>query len=255
MSRAATAARMFCLVALCAPAGCTRPVEPVAVAPEEQEGYIDMLFIGNSLTYTNDLPDVLAALSRTMKDSAVIRVGLVGMANFNLEDHWALGTAQKAIAVGGWEYVVLQQGPSSVEVNRQQLISSTRDFSQLIVRAGATPALFSAWPQENRFVDFPRAIESYELAAAAVQGKLLPVASAWHIALTADPELRLYSDGLHPSNVGTYLTAAVIYGAVYNKSVANIPNEITTGRVRIAVASDLGARLRQAADAANKIAR
>lgn len=43
--------------------------------------------------------------------------------DFNLDDHRAQGAAARAIALGGWEVVVLQQSPSSLPQNRAQLRS------------------------------------------------------------------------------------------------------------------------------------
>ena len=87
-----------------------------ALAPLPAGGH-HVLFIGNSLTYVNDLPATLSALAAASGDT--IRVSSVAFPDYALEDHLAEGSAAKAIALGGWELVVLQQGPSSVEANRQ----------------------------------------------------------------------------------------------------------------------------------------
>ena len=47
--------------------------------------------------------------------------------------------------------VVLQQGPSSVEVNRDTLRQATREFAVEIVRVHGKPALFSATGVRFRF--------------------------------------------------------------------------------------------------------
>jgi hypothetical protein len=88
-----------------------------------------VLFVGNSLTYVNDLPGIVQALA----DSAggdKLAVETVAGPNLALVDHWNEGTARREIARGGWELVVLQQGPSSVEANRDSLRIS-RAFSSM----------------------------------------------------------------------------------------------------------------------------
>ena len=205
------------------------------------------LFIGNSYLYTQDIPGIVQALA----DSAggdQIAVATVAGPDLALIDHWKLGAAREAIAQGGWEWVILQQGPSSVEVNRDSLRLVSRLFAGDITQAGAQPALFSAWPTSDRRQDFPRAIESYTLAAADVNGLLLPVASAWLAAWARDPSLGLYADRLHASPAGAYLASLVIYSRLLGKTPIGLPARL---RLRsgetIAISTQVAAVLQAAA--------
>ena len=78
-----------------------------------------VLFIGNSLTYTNDLP----AMVRVMGESAgtPLVTGMVAEPGMSLEDHWSRGGARAAVASGRWDVVVLQQGPSALPSSRENL--------------------------------------------------------------------------------------------------------------------------------------
>jgi hypothetical protein len=87
--------------------------------------------------------------------------------------------------------------------------------------------------------DYPRAIESYQLAAQDVQGLFIPVASAWLKAMEFDPELNLYADGLHPSREGAYLSALVVYASILKKSPRGIPAEIGGFQINEATAAIL----------------
>jgi hypothetical protein len=185
-------------------------------------GGTHVLFIGNSLTYVNDLPGTLAGLAAASGDT--IRVAQVAFPDFALVDHLVDGTAMRWIGVDGWQYVVLQQGPSSVQVNRDSLIMMTKVFDASIRAVGAKTALYSVWPELVNFSTFQRAIESYQLAAQAVNGVYLPVAAAWLAAWQRDSTLQLYSsDGLHPSELGTYLAALVIYERLTAKDARLLP--------------------------------
>jgi hypothetical protein len=95
-----------------------------------------------------------------------------------------------------------------------------------MVKVHARAALFSAWPTSARQQDFPRAIESYTLAAADVQGVLLPVAAAWLATWRRDPAIELYADGLHPSAAGAYLSALVVYSTLLGKSPVGLPRTL-----------------------------
>src|SRR3954469_4414809 len=72
------------------------------------DGGHHVLFIGNSLTYTNDLPGTVSDLARSVGDT--IRVKSVALPNFAVIDH-ALGqsNATDVIKSQDWEFVVLQQ--------------------------------------------------------------------------------------------------------------------------------------------------
>jgi hypothetical protein len=181
-----------------------------------------VLFIGNSLTYYNDLPVLVQGIADAAKGDSLI-VAMVAGPDMALVDHWNQGDAQKKIASSHWDFVVLQQGPSSVAINRDSLRLLTQMFAPLIWKAGGKPVLFSAWPQVDRRVDFPRAAESYRLAAADVGGVYAPVANAWIEAWNRDPSLALYSDGIHASPTGTYLAALVIYSSVFGKTPVGLP--------------------------------
>ena len=56
-----------------------------------------ILFVGNSLTYFNDMPDIVAAISLGAEDDPPMRVGMVAFGGFSLEDHWNQGDALDAI--------------------------------------------------------------------------------------------------------------------------------------------------------------
>lgn len=187
-----------------------------------------MLFIGNSLTYVNDLPGIVQSLADSAHgDSLDVRT--LGAPDYALIDHWNDGQVQNTIAGQPWDFVVLQQGPSSVEVNRDTLRLATKLFAPLITKSGGKPVLFSAWPTFGRRQDFPRAIESYQLAAADVGGLMAPVASAWLIVLTNNPSIELYDiDGLHPTTIGSYLSALVIYSTLLGKTPVGLPAKFTT---------------------------
>ena len=184
------------------------------------------LFIGNSYLYTQNIPEIVEALADSAHGDK-IATAMVAGPNLALIDHWDSGPARSTIAQGGWEWVILQQGPSTVGVNRDTLRLATSYFGGVIAGVNAKPALFSAWPSEDRRQDFPAAIESYTLAAQDVQGILLPIAAAWVAAWQRDPALQLYQDGLHPSPQGAYLSALVIYAVLLEKSPVGLPAKLT----------------------------
>lgn len=176
-----------------------------------------VLFVGNSLTQGNGLTGMVRALTRQAGEP--ISVEEITFAGFSLEDHWNEGTARRTIQRGGWRYVVLQQGPSSLPESRENLLLWAGRFNQEIRRAGARPAFYSVWPDITRSAFFDDVSESYRQAAASTEGLLLPAGEAWRAAWRREPGIALYaSDNFHPSVRGTYLAALVICAQVLGRS-------------------------------------
>ncbi|MEK7400833.1 MAG: hypothetical protein AABZ80_00570 [Gemmatimonadota bacterium] len=209
-----------------------------------------VLFIGNSYLYLQDIPGIVQALADSAKGDK-LAIETVAGPDMALVDHWVSGAARGEVLKGGWEWVVLQQGPSSVAVNRDTLRLVTKLFADLMAPGKAKPALFSAWPSSSRFQDFPRAIASYSLAASDVNGVFLPVASAWLGAWSRDPSIELYLDDLHPSIEGAYLSALVVYGRLLGKSTKGLPNGLRLhSGASFTIPASVAATLQAAADSA-----
>lgn len=210
-----------------------------------------VLFIGNSLTYTNDLPAIVRALAESAGEP--LAVAMVAFPDYSLEDHLGAGDAAFTIQSNQWDVVVLQQGPSSLPENRENLRSTVKLFDPMIRAAGARSALYSVWPQSDRTADFENAIGSYVLAAEDVDGILFPVAEAWLETWRISPGLALYAtDGLHPSTMGSYLAALVIYGKLTGKSPVGLPGSLRIGSGTISIAASTVPILQLAAQRANE---
>ncbi len=220
-----------------------------AATEPDLEG-LRVLFIGNSLTSTNDLPGVLSwMLAET--DVAVGRIESVALPNFGLEDHWGLSTTRRRIAEGDFDVVVLQQGPSATE-GRPSLLEYSQIFSDEIVAAGGRPALYMVWPSRARFFDFDGVSDSYETAAEQVDGLFFPAGEAWRAAWAQDPDLELYgADGFHPSEMGTYLAALVMFQQLAETDPRTLPAVIPTPSGLVGITDEVAALLHQAAIDAN----
>ena len=185
-------------------------------------------FVGNSLTYVNDLPGMLEALSRAPADTPPIETESVAYGGYALEDHLAQGDAARMIRRGGWDLIVLQQGPSTLPASRENLITYARQFATLIRAEGAEPAMYGVWPEKTRLDAFDAGIESYRAAADSIHGLLFPAANVWKAAWQLDPGLPLYGpDDFHPSELGTYAAAVTIYAVVNDRSPVGLPFRLT----------------------------
>ena len=205
-----------------------------------------VLFVGNSLTATNDLPAVIQALARSRGQALDYQT--LARPNYSLGDHWEKGDARDAIRKGRWDFVVLQQGPSALEESRELLLKHTRLFAEEIRRVGATPALYMVWPAASRRQDSDRVTESYRLAAEKVAGVLVPGGEALREAEKKAIGLPLFSaDGFHPSMAGSYLVALVFYQRLFRESPVGLPAlNLPPGEARSlqAIALEINGRFR-----------
>jgi hypothetical protein len=89
-----------------------------------------VLFVGNSYTYTHELPQLVAALARA--HGTELHVEMRAEADFGLFDHLR-DPKLRPLVVQRWDWIVLQQGPSSLPESRRSLVEATREFHR---RAG-----------------------------------------------------------------------------------------------------------------------
>ena len=176
---------------------------------------IRVLFIGNSLTYANDLPAMVCALAR-VGGTAGRSCETVAKPDYGLEEHWNEREARQAIA-RGWDVVVLQQGPSALPESRRLLIDYTRRFDAEIKKAGARTALYMVWPSRARRGDFPGVSQSYAAAAKDVNGPAS--ASRRRVARGMGHRFADYRCMDRMVSIrrpmGTYLAALVIYEQIF----------------------------------------
>ena len=213
-----------------------------------------VLFIGNSLTYSNDLPSIVEALAKAAGQREFAHK-TIAFPDFSLEDHWNKKDARKAIMKGKWDFVVLQQGPSASKDGRALLLEYGHRFAEEIRRIGGRPALCSIWPSASRPQDFKGVGESYRQAAEDVDGLVFPVGEAWLSAWSANPSIGLYSsDGFHPSAAGSYLAGLVIYEQLYARSPVGLPSKLRlSAGAKIEIPPDQALLLQHAAEEANKL--
>jgi hypothetical protein len=224
--------------------GCTGGGSPLD--PGTSQVY-HVLFIGNSLTSVNDLPGTVALLAAAGGDS--IEVEAVARAGFALIDHVeGKSDAVPVIRSRQWDYVLLQQGPSSLPLSRDTLILATRLLDPDVRAAGGRVAELMVWPAKDDIGVFDQVRLSYQEAARAVDGLFLPGGEAWRAAWALDPSVALYGeDGFHPSELGTFLASLVAYEAITGRDVRRLPPSAFAAGHRLNVSAGTVRLLQRAA--------
>jgi len=241
-------ARVTAALCLLVSTGCGSKPEPLSVLPP---GGRHVLFIGNSLTYVHNLPATVAAIAQLAGDT--FRVAMEAGPNLALIDHLkGASNAVQTMRLGGWDYVVLSQGPTPRGICRDSLVLWTKMFEPLIRGVGAKPALYMTWPAVNQHSWFDDVRISFQQAAAAVNGVFLPAGEAWRSAWAEDPNLQLYGgDGFHPSEIGTFLAALEIYERISGRDVRTLPPRAFSDGLPLTLPEATVRLLQQAAHAAN----
>lgn len=184
-----------------------------------------VLFIGNSLTYENNLPAMIEAVAAQAGMKGRVTCRAVALPNFGLEEHWNDGRALRALRDERWTLIVLQQGPSSLPESETVLRAYTKRFAAEANARGAQVALYSVWPALNRIGGFDAVSAAYAHAADDVGGAVVRVGDAWRAAWRRDSTLLLYGpDNFHPSPLGTYLAALVFYQHLTGRSPVGLPD-------------------------------
>jgi len=215
---------------------------PFAGAADPPAKKLNVLFIGNSLTSTNDLPAMLAAMAAAKGQELTYGRNIVGGAT--LEKHWNEGKALKLIKQGKWDYVVLQDLSTQAYKGKDSMFKNAKLFDEEIRKVNARTALYMTWALENSPENFPALSEAYTTLAKELKATLIPAGEAWRVIsnATEKPAFPIYkTDHKHPVPAGTYLAACVFYRVFFGapstglpghlewqkKVVADLPKEVT----------------------------
>jgi hypothetical protein len=193
------------------------------------------LFLGNSYTYYNTLPAMVASMATSTGDTLTHDSHTLG--GYTLQNHTNNATSTNKIAAGGWDFVVLQeqsQLPSfSIGQVQTQVFPYARTLDSLINLhnpCGET-VFYTTWGRENgdaaNCPNFPP-LCTYEGMDSMLQLRYgmmaddnaaieAPVAAVWRY-LRANTTLDLYdTDGSHPSLAGSYVAACTFYTVLFRK--------------------------------------
>jgi hypothetical protein len=177
---------------------------------------VSLLFVGNSYTFANDLPGMVAAILRTRKISAdvhaVVRYGAT------LTDHWAggFGDAPSRIESGHWSWVILQEQSTRPLREPGAFASAVAGFARQAAPRGTQIAVLETWAQQAHPEEQPALASATRVAAQAAGARVIPAGEAWALAQQGDSSSPLWAaDGDHPSAWGTYLTAAATVDALF----------------------------------------
>lgn len=169
-----------------------------------------ILFIGNSLTYTNNLPQLLEKTAK--RKGMSVKTKLIAHPNYAILDHWNDGVVQKEIASKNYDYVIIQQGPSSQVFGKSILLDYGKRYSELCKENNTKLCYFMVWPSRTYYSTFDKVIKNHTEAAQLNDAILLPVGEVWKTHFDTTKNFDYYSsDGFHPSIKGSQVAAEIIF--------------------------------------------
>ena len=126
-----------------------------------------ILMLGNSLTYYNDLPEMLA--ERTGAEVIAHTRGGAHLSE-HLDPEAELGAKTlPALENETWDYVILQEYSSGPVLERDSFFKSVDALCRLARKAGATPVLYETWaylPGNAAYEAFDEEDRTYEAMTA-----------------------------------------------------------------------------------------
>lgn len=184
---------------------------------------LKVLFIGNSYTYMNDLPGMVAELARAGKQRPLEHDSETP-GGCTLQQHATGGRAVEKITARKWDYVVLQEQSLRPIADPAAMLRHGKALDGEVKNQGAKTLLYLTWARQDAPDTQAALTKSYRELAAETKAGVAPVGVAWEAVLKDDPKAGLHdADRSHPSKKGTYLTACVFYGVLYRNSPEGLP--------------------------------
>jgi len=201
----------------------------------QQNDTLSVLFIGNSLTFYHDLPEMIAKLVQASGERPALFVKMVTIGGASLEMHWEKGMALKEINSELWDYVVLQDQSSNPVRNPENFNNYVRKFNAEIKKRGGRTLLYLTAAYRNRPEMQELLNNAFFKIAQELNIDIAPVGIASRNALDEKSDFVFHlPDKIHPNLTGAYLTACVFYSVFYKKSPGGLPNQITVnGSVKV----------------------
>jgi len=194
-----------------------------------------VLFIGNSYTYSNDLPGLFTLLAASLGET--VETGMVAPGGSTFQGHTNNAATQNAIALGNWDVVVLQEQSQLPSFPPAQVAVDVLPYAALLMEQirGANPCtrpvLLMTWGRENgdaqNCPSYPplctyqgmqqRLRESYLEMAYGNQASCAPVGVVWSAVRTDQPATALYTDGSHPNVTGSFIAASTLFNTIFRR--------------------------------------
>jgi hypothetical protein len=223
------------------------------------------LFLGNSYTYVNNLPFLIASLSSSSGDSLVFDSNTPGGFTLGWQPiaHSTDPVSLAKIKLHDWDFVVLQEQSQTPAISRlrdscmypssiilHDSIKSAHPCSRVLFyltwgrRFGGTQCFVPNYcsPDFSGFNQMQDSLtRAYKGIADSLADWIAPVGESWRFVINTTGMVLHDADDSHPNLKGSYLAACVFYAVIFGKQSSG--NSFTAG-----LTPDTALKLQQAAD-------
>jgi hypothetical protein len=203
---------------------------PAIFDAQNKSKKVTTLFLGNSYTYVNNLPQLISSIALAHGDTLIFDGNLIGGYTFN--NHFTDATSLLKINAKLWDYVVLQGQSQEPSFPPSQVSAQTTPYAIKLDSAvknnySCTNTVFyETWGRKNGDAAncgfYPplctytgmqnRLRTSYKKFADTTNSIMAPAGEAFKKSIALNPTLELYDpDQSHPSLSGSYLVACCLY--------------------------------------------
>lgn len=207
---------------------------------------IKVLFIGNSHTYTYDIPQTIEQMAISKGDSVQTHKETPG--GYTLRQHSMRQETFNAIKSERWDFVILQGSGGLQAIPPFMADTAFNRYAQILADSiwenwdntkiilymthGYKEGVLSFHDYEWCEIDpvvcsyggmQERIRYNYLTLSDLLNAEIAPSGMMWKIFMDKYPEINLYqSDGIHATPCGSYIAACAIYSLIFKKKPENI---------------------------------
>lgn len=202
------------------------------------------LFLGNSYTNYNNLPQLTAILAGSAGDTLIVDSNTPG--GYTLQSHSTNANSIGKIAQGSWDFVVLQEQSQRPSFPQWQVEADVFPYAKVLdsiinkENPCAETIFYMTWGRKNgdasNCANWPpvctyEGMDSllnlrYRMMADSNDAIISPVGATWNYIRANYPNIGLYSpDESHPSPEGSYAAACCFYTVIFRKDPTLITND------------------------------
>lgn len=192
-----------------------------------------ILFIGNSYTHYNSMPELFEKLARSKK--VKIDVSMNAKSNHTFKMHCQRPEMFEAIRSQKWDYVVVQGFSRELMYEKEVIDTASLPYFRQIIdsvysnHSCTNVLLYMTWGYKNGFINgidtlsyedmSNRVQRGYEYLSELYNLSIVPIGQVWKSFRKNNPSVDIYQeDGQHPNLMGSYLIASGFYSSIFKSS-------------------------------------
>ena len=181
-----------------------------------------ILFVGNSLTYYNDVPAMVGEIYSSIDQNFVIETDMLVQGGYSIEQHLNNSTLKQVLAESTYSVVILQDfgGWPLCSTNVEACSSSVNPLSnavELVKSFDAKPIWYSTYHNhpaaQRELSDEARRI------AVQLDVEVADVGAALQTFISTNDSTEVFLANNHPNTLGSWIAAATIVRSLIGKDI------------------------------------